>query len=340
MKKVFFLLPLPFLLAACVKDKPQLTAAQELNMTASQKVYVLNEGNLGSGKATLSMFDTGNEQVIEDVYRLQNGEGMGDVMQSVNRINRNHYLVINHSSKIIVCDANFKKTAVIGGLPSPRYIAAVSPGKAYVTDLSANAINVVDLFENRVSGKIILSGWTEQILPLYNEAFVCNLRRNYLYVINTVEDKLKDSILVGPNAGNIVIDKFSKVWVLSGGDAAAKVPPSLNKIDPFQHRLEQKIILGGDGASNLCINGAGDRLYFLNGDVMSMRADNETAPTFFSGKGSRNYYGMGVNPANGDVYLADVLDYMQRSNIYVLGADGSQKNLFKAGLISNGFYFE
>jgi len=40
------------------------------------------------------------------------------------------------------------------------------------------------------------------------------------------------------------------------------------------------------------------------------------------------------------VYAADVLDYVQRSQIYIYDTKGKQSSTFKAGIISNGFYFE
>jgi hypothetical protein len=55
---------------------------------------------------------------------------------------------------------------------------------------------------------------------------------------------------------------------------------------------------------------------------------------------NRVYYGLGVNPRDYTIYAADALDYVQRSNIYIFDNNGNQLSFFKAGIISNGFYFE
>ena len=60
----------------------------------------------------------------------------------------------------------------------------------------------------------------------------------------------------------------------------------------------------------------------------------------FIEKGSKNFYGMGVDPNTGKIYASDALDYVQRSNIYVYDNNGTQVTVFKAGINANGFYFE
>jgi hypothetical protein len=344
MKKYFQFIALIPLFISCVKDKPQDIIQPTVQLTSAKKVYVINEGNFGSGNATVSLFDTGNNTVIENFYQTQNSSLpiVGDVAQSLSNINSKFYLVVNNSGKIIVCDAQFKKVTQITNLSSPRYILPITNQKAYVSDYNANAISVLDLNSNTKVASIPCSGWTEQMVLIYNKAFVTNMKRNYTYVINTVNDTKTDSIQVGINAGSSVVDKNDKVWILSSGDNANSILGKLSRIDPITNQIEASFqFSAGNSPNSLCLNKTKDTLCFLNGGVFKMAVNSLALPaTAFIPNGTKNFYGLGVNPNDFSIYVADALDYVQRSTIYIFDANGNQKTYFKAGINANGFYFE
>lgn len=344
MKKYFQFIALIPMFISCVKDKPQDVLQPVIQLTAAKKVYVINEGNFGSGNSSVSLFDTGNNGVIENYYQLQNTSSpiVGDVAQSLSNIKGKFYLVVNNSGKIIVCDAQFKKVTQITNLSSPRYILPITNQKAYVSDYNGNAISVLDLNSNTKTASIPCSGWTEQMVLIYNKAFVTNMKRNYTYVINTVNDTKTDSIQVGINAGSIVVDKNDKVWVLSSGDNANSVSGKLSRIDPVTNIVEATYQFPTNNSPNsLCLNKTKDTLYFLNGGVFKMAINSQALPaTAFIPNGTKNFYGLGINPNDFSIYVADALDYVQRSTIYIFDANGNQKSYFKAGINANGFYFE
>ena len=61
--KIFLIIPV---LVSCVKDKPQDVIQPQVQLTNAKKVYVINEGNYGSSNASVSLYDTGNNEVIEN----------------------------------------------------------------------------------------------------------------------------------------------------------------------------------------------------------------------------------------------------------------------------------
>ena len=67
---------------------------------------------------------------------------------------------------------------------------------------------------------------------------------------------------------------------------------------------------------------------------------NQLPTSPFINSGNKNFYSIDVNPNTGHVFAIDAMDYVQKSNIYIYDAFGNQKLVFKAGIISNGFYFE
>ncbi len=94
------------------------------------------------------------------------------------------------------------------------------------------------------------------------------------------------------------------------------------------------------GPWRLTMNGAGDALYLLNGGVYRMAITDGALPgTPFIAAEGRNLYGLGVDPANGDVYVADAVDYTQRGRLFRNTAGGSAITDFLAGRIPNGFVF-
>jgi DNA-binding beta-propeller fold protein YncE len=51
-------------------------------------------------------------------------------------------------------------------------------------------------------------------------------------------------------------------------------------------------------------------------------------------------YGINVNPENGDIYVADAIDYTQSGAIYRYSTEGILIDQFKVGVIPNGMVFK
>jgi len=330
------------LFSSCVKDKPKPLPVVDVNLSPARKIYVINEGNFQNGNASVSLFDTGTNLVVEDYFFKQNNTALGDIAQSISKINNEFYIVVNNSNKIVVCNDSLKVVRTITGLTSPRFIQQVSAQKAYVSDLYANAISIIDLNSGTKTGSISCPGNTEQMVLLNNKVYVTNTEKNYLYIINTLTDAIIDSVTIGLNASSLVIDKNDKIWVLISGKFGS-TDGMLSRIDPAN--LSQ--ILGmsfGPGVHphHLCINGTKDTLFFINeGISYAPVADVYKKVDEFIPKDNKNFYGLAVHPITHDIYASDALDYIQKSNIYIYSsATGAEKRNFKAGFISNGFYFE
>ncbi len=90
----------------------------------------------------------------------------------------------------------------------------------------------------------------------------------------------------------------------------------------------------------LCIDGTGSQLYFFDTDIYTVSINSDSVPTIpFSPGNGRNFYALGVDPVNGDVYAGDALDYVQPSNIYRYAQGGSLIQSFRAGVITGNFAF-
>lgn len=341
--KLVYCITIVFLLSSCVKDKPQDPIKTAVSINSDNKVLVINEGLYPTGNGSISLYDSKSNNVVTDIYLQQNNAYLGNVVQSVTKHNNNYYIVVNNSNKIVVVNPiDFVKKATISGFNSPRYLLPITYHKAYVSDLYANSIQIVDLNNNTISGSITCMKGTQEMALIYNKAFITNDNSNYCYVVNTINDVMTDSINIGKGGSSIAIDKNSKVWVLTSGNSAAAQVGKLVRINPITLQIELSLNFNaGENPNRLCFNKTRDTLYYLNNGVHQFLISSTSLPSNpLINKGSKTYYGLGINPKDYTIYVADAIDYLQKSTIEIYKPNGSFIVNFKAGDISNGFMFE
>ncbi|MCR6639456.1 MAG: hypothetical protein NVV82_10880 [Sporocytophaga sp.] len=328
-------------LSSCVSDKAK-DVKPEIPVAAKPAagVFITNEGNFTWGNASVSYYNFSNQQVTEDAFKAANNRQLGDVCQSMSIINGKAYIVVNNSFKIeVVTPDSLKSIGVISGLGSPRYILAVNDTKAYVTDYKRNAVYVVDLSTNNVIKEIPCKGWTEELVMAGNKVFITNIRKQYLYVVNPVSDIIEDSIKIGLNAYSIKTDKYDKVWVLAGKNGS--VAATLHRINPVNNSIEQTLSFKtSDNPGSLQINGTKDTLYYLNKGVCRFPVSEASLPvTTLVSQGNMLFYGLGIDPVSGVIYVSDAIDYVQQGIVYRYHPSGTLLNSFKVGATPGSFCF-
>lgn len=344
MMRFLFVILISVSLSSCIKDKPQEPITTRADINADKKLLICNEGNYGWGNASISLFDPSNGNVIEDVYKSQNNNvPLGDVCQSITKHIDHYYLVVNNSNKVEIINAgDFKKQSTISGFTSPRYLLPVSYNKAYVNEYYANHIKILDLNSKTITGTIACNGWGDEMVLIYNKVFITNPKSNYCYIINTITDQITDSVNVGQGASSILTDKFSKVWVLSSGNASLNQNGKLICIDPISLNIINSFSFNAtDSPTKLCCNKTRDTLYYLNKGVFQFPITNTQLPgSALIAQGGKVFYGLGVNPKDYSIYVSDAIDYIQRSKIEIYNCQGVYITSFNAGIISNSFMFE
>ena len=277
---------------ACMDYGPY--EVEDFGITGSG-LFITNEGNFMYGNASLSYYDPEKKQVENEIFFRANGFKLGDVAQSMVIRDGIGWIVVNNSGVIYAIDIDtFKEVGRIEGFTSPRYIHFLSDTKAYVTDLFSPYLTVFDPRTCKITGAIHTGqapstgsyNSTEQMAQYGKWVFVnCWSYSNKILVIDSEQDKVVHEIelrSIQPNS--LVVDRNGKLWALTDGGYAGseygQTEPCLYRIDAATWRVEQEFVFEKEEyPSELCINGAGDVLYFINDGICKMSVTAAHAPT-------------------------------------------------------------
>lgn len=344
MKKLIFIYSCLTLLLGCNEPEDAFPRRQEEAvpfMGSQNGVIVLNEGNFGWGYGTVDYIDLEEEKVIPRIYEGANETLLGNVLQSGTYFMGQYFLVVNNSQKVVAVDPqSFRQTGSIGNLPSPRYFLGISEEKAYVSDLYANAIHIVNPSTFEKTGEIKVSGWSEHMLLAANVAIVALLDTNELLFINTETDTIEKTIALAGPPNSLQLDKNNRLWVLTG--ASNDQQARLYRFD--LSRLSQAKIWAFEATqtwpSHLRLNSPKDTLYYLHEGVYQMSIEAEGLPEqpMIEETDATLYYGLDISP-EGKLWLADALDYVQNGWARRYSSQGVAIDSFRVGVIPNSFLF-
>ena len=333
-------------------------------------VYVLCEGNYQAGNSTLSYYNPETKVVENGVFQRANEAKMGDTGQSIQLHDGVAYVAMEASGTIWALDP---KTVQVKGqlttgqtehMINPRYIHFLSSEKAYVTDLYSPYITIFNPRTMQYVGSIPTGqpdayGYnsTEEMVQWKDKVFTnCWSYSNKILVIDTKKDEVCDSIVLDSwQPKSMALDARGKLWVITDGgystgdDSFGDNIPHLYRIDAETLTIEEPgQALDTDNANvQLATNPSGTMLYIINNDVyrMDITATHVPVRPFIQAErnsnGTRHFlYGIGVNPHNGEIYVADAVDYRQSGVVYRYSAEGTLLDKFRVGITPNNFAFK
>jgi len=358
-KLIYIGLPLLLSLTGCMEDDQLWEFERPVYDLPYSGIFVINEGNFMYGNASLTYYDPETRQVIDDVFFQTNALPLGDVAHSMTIRDSLGYVVVNNSGRIYIFNTStFEVKGKITGLTSPRYMHFISGTKAYVTDLYARSIAVVNPQTMEVTGAISVSNSnsesyqhaTEQMLQYDRFVYTnCWSFDNQVLVIDSELDRVVDSIQVLKQPNSMVLDRYHSVWVLCDGGTEGSPygneAAGLLKIGAGSREAQivHRFSLG-ESPRDLKINGTGDTLFYINGDVYRYAVNAYADPELlvespYKGNMWTGFYGLEVDPYSSEIYVADAIDFVQRGMVYRYTPEGVPVDIFRTGIAPGGFCF-
>lgn len=342
-------------LQSCEKDPDPVIKA------GSAGFFVVNEGAFGKSNASISFYDRKVDAVSNDIFIAKNGRPLGDQAQSMTVFEGKGYIVVQNSAKIEVINVDdFSSLATIAdGLPSPRYFVGISSAKAYVSDWGADGftgtVKVIDLTTNKVTKSIAAGKGANRMLKVGNLIYVANAggfgKDNTVTVIDSNTDLVVTSITTGDNPNSLQKDSEGNIWVAADGAEAFNSDFSINQSNSTKGSISKinsanvrTMLLFVDkitfsGPANLNISPDGTQLYYTyEGAVYTMKTSATTMPT--AAFKAKNYYGLAVDPFNGDIIGCNAPNFTSAGSIDVLDASGNLQKTFAVGIAPSGCAFK
>lgn len=321
--------------------------------------YLLNEGNMGSNKATLDFYDFATGIYTRNIYAERNPnvpKEMGDVGNDIAIYNNKLWAVINVSNKIEVMDA--QTTLRIGQIeiPNCRFIK-FNKGYAYVTSYAGPVVIDPDYEQlgfvakiNTVTLEVVdrcLVGFQPDELEIsVDKIYVANSGgymgagnsdgyERTVSVIDIATFKEEKRIDVAYNLERIKADSRGNLWVSSRGDYKG-LPARLYFLDREKEMITDTIDIA---ATNYWIDN--DLLYvygtefsYINNswnisysivDTKSREIISRNIITDGTDKEIEKPYGIMVHPETKDIFITDAGNYVTPGVIYCFDKEGRKK---------------
>ncbi|MDR1877593.1 MAG: YncE family protein [Flavobacteriaceae bacterium] len=371
-KKLVFPVFIAIFMLSCNEDdslpstySPEETITSPENIDI-QGLYVLNEGNMGSNKASLDYFDYSTGVFSNNIYSKVNSTvtySLGDVGNDIQIYGSKMYAVINVSNYIEVMDAKTAKHLGEIQIPNCRYIA-FDKGYAYVTSyagpvsIDPNAppgyVVKVDTATLQIVNKEVVGYQPDELVVANNKLYVANSGGyrvpnydNTVSVIDLNTFKEIKKIEVAINLWRIRKDKNNKLWVTSRGDYG-KNPPRTFILNPDTDTVEKEV-----NAVVSDMSFFDDKMYYYGYAWTAQGAtthygiidinDQEVVSDQFIKNGIEKDivipYAITVNPVNGDIFIADATNYVTSGRLHCFDKDGYFKWKATTGDIPGHFTF-
>ncbi|MDR3193982.1 MAG: YncE family protein [Tannerella sp.] len=360
-------------LSACREEVevflPEEVPVSEPEYTDIAGFYLLNEGNMGSNKATLDYYDFESGTYRRNIYADANPDvprELGDVGNDLRIYGSRMYAVINCSNKIEVMDAATARRLGQIDIPNCRNIR-FHGGYAYVTSYAGP----VELnpeyrqrgFVARVDTATCLEvarcpvGYQPDELEIAgHKIYVANsggyMFPNYESTVSVIDlstfTEIK-RIEVATNLHRLRADRYGNLWVGSRGNYYTKAS-RLYLVDTATDSLADSLEIA---VSNFYLSG--DSLYVLGMEWNQVSMTDEATYGIvdvarktivtrnFIADGSersiRSPYGLTVHPQTGDIYLPDARNHISPGYLYCFARNGQQKWNVRTGDIPAHFAF-
>lgn len=317
--------------------------------------FLLNEGNMGSNKATLDYFDYETGYYRKNIFAERNPgvvKELGDVGNDIQIYGDKLYAVINGSHFIEVMDVKTAKHLAVISIPNCRYIV-FKDGYAYVSSyagpvqIDPNArlgyVAKIDTASLKVVAECTVGYQPEEMVTADNMLYVANSGGyrvpdydNTVSVIDLGTFTETKKIEVAINLHRMEKDNAGNIYVSSRGDYYG-TPSRTLILNPRTEQISD--VLNPLPCSNMTL--CGDYLWLYSTEwnytthsniITYAKVDTRTrkvATRSFITDGTDKKitvpYGLAVNPESGEFLVTDAGNYVTPGTLYCFNPDGTKK---------------
>lgn len=368
-KNLIYTLLIGLLLTSCRTDDDFIVPSQRVEVQLGESsFFLLNEGCWGYNKCTLDYYDALTGTYIRNIYAEANphivGE-LGDVGNDLQIYDDKLWAVINNSHLVEVMDVATAKHIAQISIPNCRYITFLDRN-AYVTSYAGptqadpNAqlgyVARIDIDHMQITDTCLVGYQPDDMIIHNNHLYVANSGGyrypdydNTISVIDLTTFSVVDTIEVAFNLYRFEVDSQGYIWASSRGDYYGQNSKTYI-IDPRNNIVCDSLDIPNSGMAMV-----GDSLYVYSSEwnyanststnsyylvnTITRKVITEHFITDGTEYQIRSPYGISVDPATRDIYIADAIDYINPGRLYCFSAEGVRKGEVRTGDIPAHFAF-
>lgn len=320
-----------------------------------QGFFLLNEGNMGSNKASLDFYDYNTGIYTRNIYGERNPDevkDLGDVGNDIDIYGGKLWAVINCSNYVEVMDVETVRHITKIPIPNCRYLA-FKDGYAYVSayagpvKIDQNArigyVAKIDTVSLTVVDSCIVGYQPEEMAIVGDKLYVANSggyrvpnydRTVSVIDLNTFEEMYKIDVAI--NLHRLKPDRYGNIYVSSRGDYY-NIPSKTYIIDTRTDKVTDTLHLLPN--SNMTLSG--DSLYVYSTEfsyitnqwtvsyaILDTKSKSVVTRNFIKDGTDKNIkvpYGIAVNDLTGEFFVTDAKDYVSPGTLHCFSRDGIRK---------------
>ena len=323
--------------------------------TSVQGLYLLNEGNMGSNKATLDYYNFNTGRYSRNIFAFANPsvpKEMGDVGNDLGINGSKLYAVINCSNKIDVMDKMTVKKIGQIDIPNCRYIKFYG-GYAYVTSYAGPVeiredykqlgyVAKIDTASLQVVATCVVGYQPDELDIVNGKIYVANSGgymvpnyENTISVIDMATFKEERRIPIAINLHRCRADARGVLWISSRGDYY----DTSSRLYAYDTRHQRLIKEFDCSVSNMWLDG--DSLYVIGVQFSYVTMKNEVSFAIINTATLEQVsdrfitdgtdadiaipYGVAVHPITKDILVTDAKDYVSPGRLLCYSNDGVLK---------------
>ena len=309
--------------ASCTKEKK---SGEDDNKKPTEKdkvAYILNYGSYSGANGEISVYNiTKGELTDTSGYSVVNGVDFSSKIESATIVDNKMYIMSNNGDKIDIINASTLKQTenpISTDITKPRFMVE-NNGIGYIScwgnvvdwkKMANSYIAKMDLATNAIT-KINVAGGLEGMAIVGNTLYLAQTARNTVVTMDLTTDAI-DSIKVPAVPQQFAVGTDGKLYVSLVSKYSTPFPADslgVAVINTTNNTVSDRINLAGIGSNGFIhISTDKNTLYVMakeaypgtGSSIKAIDLSNNSISELITGE---SYKGFGVNPDNGNIYVA------------------------------------